>query len=551
LGKEILKKSEAPEDSAPSRNALAVWLRLQRSLAEKNDISLSTLNRDCAVVGRIENDNSICQAMRASPDHSRLCATDCSNCYEGAVTAGQTIEFRCHAGLRCFAIPVAVNDSRLVILGGRAFTSAAEYAEFLDKYGELDEIRSGEGLRNIRFVDRREFSEAAELVASTAQYQFHNHRAVERPMRVEPETQPELLNAHLEIIRLADQLESKNRSMAQFFDFFRGVSSSLESQKVYQSALARFSAIMNSERSSLMILNDQSDELTLQAVLGANSEVLGPVRVKLGEGIAGGVLASGNALVVRDVETDTRISDLRRGGYRSRSFISYPITLGGRKVGVINLTDRADGVPYQNEDLSLLDMMVPHLALIIDRTEWHRKAEAYQRMSLTDALTGLPNRRYLEERLFEEVERSKRHGTALSFAIIDIDRFKTYNDIYGHTNADRVLIKTAHLLRSSVRAIDMATRFAGDEFCVVLPETELFDAVIIAERLRTEVSRAEYRSEQDELMGRVSISIGVSSFSPSRQSSLAIIESADRALYQAKTRGRNCVSVYADELEGG
>jgi diguanylate cyclase (GGDEF)-like protein len=490
--------------------------------------------------------------MRASPEHARLCAGDCANAYDGAVRIGETREFRCHAGLHCFAIPVAINNSRLVVIGGRAFTSAAEYAEFLNKYGELDGIRSGEGLRNIRFLDPREFHEAAELVASTAQYQFHSPRTIERPAQAEPNTQPELLNAHLEIIRLADQLESKNRSMAQFFDFFRGVASSLDSQKVYQSALARFSEIMNSERSSLMILNDQSDELTLQAVLGASSEAMGPVRVKLGEGIAGEVLSSGNALVVRDVETDARVADIRRGGggYRSRSFISYPITLGGRKVGVINLTDRTDGAPYQNEDLSLLDMMVPHLALIIDRTEWHRRAEAYQRMSLTDALTGLPNRRYLEERLFEEVERSKRHSTPLSFAIIDIDRFKAYNDIYGHTNADRVLIKTAHLLRSSVRAIDMATRFAGAEFCIVLPETELFDAMIIAERLRTEVSRAEFRSEQNELMGRVSISIGVSSFSPSRQSSHAIIESADRALYQAKTRGRNCVAVYHDDLAG-
>src|SRR5205085_5335477 len=117
------------------------------------------------------------------------------------------------------------------------------------------------------------------------------------------------------------------------------------------------------------------------------------------------------------------------------------------KLGVINLTDRAGGASYESKDLSLLEIMAPQLALIIDRTEWFKKAEQYQQMSLTDALTGLPNRRYLEERLFEEVERSKRHGTPLAFMLIDIDFFKKYNDIYGHTNADRVLIKTAQLLR--------------------------------------------------------------------------------------------------------
>ncbi len=100
----------------------------------------------------------------------------------------------------------------------------------------------------------------------------------------------------------------------------------------------------------------------------------------------------------------------------------------------------------------MLEMMAPHLALIIDRTEWARKAETFQQMSLTDPLTGLPNRRYLQDRLFEEVERSKRYNTPLSFMIIDVDRFKVYNDVYGHTNADRVLVTTAQLLRSSIRA---------------------------------------------------------------------------------------------------
>jgi diguanylate cyclase (GGDEF)-like protein len=192
----------------------------------------------------------------------------------------------------------------------------------------------------------------------------------------------------------------------------------------------------------------------------------------------------------------------------------------------------------------LLELVSPHLALIIDRTEWHRKAEAYQRMSLTDALTGLPNRRYLEDRLYEEVERSKRYDTPLAFMIIDVDHFKSYNDIFGHTNADRVLKQTAHILRGSIRAIDMAARFAGDEFCVVLPETQIEDAARIAERLKAAVSGAEYTSEQGLPMARVTLSVGVSSFSGSRQTPLAIIETADRALYQAKMQGRNCVSIY-------
>jgi diguanylate cyclase (GGDEF)-like protein len=128
--------------------------------------------------------------------------------------------------------------------------------------------------------------------------------------------------------------------------------------------------------------------------------------------------------------------------------------------------------------------------------------------------------------------------------IIDVDHFKTFNDIYGHTNADIVLIKTAQLLRNSIRAIDMSARFAGDEFCIVLPETQIDAAMRIGERLRRAVGETEFRAETGERMGRVTLSIGISSFGPARQSPLALIESADRALYQAKTRGRDCVALY-------
>ncbi len=546
MSKETARKAISSPSELDHDNSLAVWLRLQKSLADKNGIALTTLSRDGAVIGRIENDNSICRAMRVSPEHAPLCGADCGAAHSNAVAAGKQFDFTCHAGLHCFAIPVAIDQKQLVILGGRSFASTSEFAEFLSGYGEMAAVENGECLKNIKFIDPRELTEAADLVGSTASYHFQNAtRSEEQPVQ-DARGSASLLDAQLEIVRLTDQLESRRRSIGQFYGFLQGISSAIDSQKVYQSLLERFSQMMKAERSSLMIFNQESNELALEATLGSGLEAGSPVRLKLGESIAGAVLANGAPLVVRDADNDSRLPNERSGRYKTKSFISYPITLGLRKVGVINLTDRSDGVPYESDDLMMLEMMVPHLALIIDRTEWAKKAETFQQMSLTDPLTGLPNRRYLQDRLFEEVERSKRYNTPLSFMIIDVDRFKTYNDIYGHTNADIVLVKTAHLLRGMIRAIDMSARFAGDEFCVVLPETELGDAARIAERLRKTICETEYRTEQGDLMGQVTISTGISSFSGSRQSPLAIMETADRALYQAKTLGRNCVAVYED-----
>lgn len=547
LSEQLTPDTIEPKAEAQSQSSLAAWLRLQRSLAEKNGIALTTLSRDGAVVGRIENDNSVCQAMRVSAEHSRLCFADCAKAYSNAVAEGRPIEFRCHAGLHCFAAPIKVDKQNLVVLGGRAFTSTAEYSQFLTRYNDLAAVASGEGLRNVKFLDSRELRETSQLVVSAAEshFQISNHNGL-APELDETEASPDLLDAHLEIIRLSDQLESKNRATSQFFEFLRSIASSLDSQTVYVAVMEKLCEIMKTERSSLMIFDDKAEELVLEAAVGADFHTAVPVRLHLGEGVAGAVLASGIPLIVRHADTDARVPQSGRHSYKTKSFISFPITLGARKVGVVNLTDRADGSPFTSDDLSLVEIMAPHLALIVERTEWHRKAEAYQRMSLTDALTGLPNRRYLEERLFEEVERSKRYGTPLSFMLIDVDHFKRYNDLYGHTNADAVLVRAAQLLRRCVRSIDMAARFAGDEFCIVLPETDLADAERIAERVRENVARMELQSDDGSLMGQVTFSIGVSSFSPSRQSPLAIIETADRALYKAKTLGRNCVVVYEE-----
>ena len=546
MSNETVKTAKAPPVELDSNNSLAVWLRLQKSLAERNGIALTTLARDGAVIGRIENDNSLCRAMRVSAEHAPLCTANCGAAYSNAVGTGKQFDFTCHAGLNCFAIPVSIDSKQLVILGGRSFASTHDYGRFLERYEKLAGVDTGECLRSVKFLEPRELSEAAEMVGSTAAYHFRNASKSERSNGSEQQSSTGLLDAQLEIVRLTDQLENRKRSIGQFYAFLRGIASTLESQKVYESLLVKFSEVMKAGRSSLMILNEESNELALEAALGAGPESSATVHLKLSESVAGSVLASGIPLVVRDADNDSRLPRSRPGKYKTKSFISYPITLGARKVGVINLTDRTDGVPYENDDLMMLEMMAPHLALIIDRTEWARKAQTFQQMSLTDPLTGLPNRRYLQDRLFEEVERSKRYNTPFSFMIIDVDRFKNCNDVYGHTNADRVLVQTAQMLRDSLRAIDMSARYAGDEFCIVLPETELGDAARIAERLRRAISETEYTTEQGEPMGQITLSIGISSFSASRQSPLSIIETADQALYRAKTRGRNCVAVYED-----
>ena len=541
-------KHNQESDNAPTTDPVKGWLRIQRSLAETSEIALCTLLNDNQVTGRIENDNSICQMMQNELPYAKLCQKDCGTAYRRAVSAKGTIVYRCHASLHCFASVVQAGERPLVVLGGRAFTSMADYSEFLADYADVAKVQNGECLKNVLFSDDRELADVAELVTTTAKQQPYGLVSQSAAAPADPETTPELLDAHLEIIRLSDELQSTNRAFQEFQEFFRSVTTNLDSEMIYTDALSKFSEIMKAERSSLMVLDEASNELALEAAVGADLASKNRIRMKLGDEISGAVLAAGLPFLVRDIDTDRRVRRGNREGYKSKSFISYPIILGRKKIGVINLTDRIGGSSYETKDVTMLDMIAPQLALIIERTELHKKAERYQRMSLTDPLTGLPNRRYLEERLFEEIERCKRHNSTLCFLLLDIDNFKTLNDQYGHSNADRVLVKTAALVQRSVRAIDRPARYAGDEFCVILPETELHAAALAAERLCREVRQTEYLTEQGEGIGGVTVSIGVSSFSRTRHSPNAIFESADRALYQAKAQGRNRVSVYDEVL---
>src|SRR6266436_6363178 len=135
-----------------------------------------------------------------------------------------------------------------------------------------------------------------------------------------------------------------------------------------------------------------------------------------------------------------------------------------------------------------MDLVAQQVALAIDRPSWQQRANQFQLISITDPLTGLHNRRYLEARLAEELSRSKRYNYPLSFMMIDIDDFKVYNDRNGHQAGDRALEITAQCLRAALRKVDVASRYGGEEFSVLLPQTDLQETGVIADRSRRKIN---------------------------------------------------------------
>ncbi len=227
-----------------------------------------------------------------------------------------------------------------------------------------------------------------------------------------------------------------------------------------------------------------------------------------------------------------------------KGYICLPLTSHDRHLGVINLylTDREDFLP---DEIGLL-ITFGHLAA--GAIENARLYASMSELAARDVLTGLYNRRMLEQRLTEEAQRAFRYAKPYSVLILDIDRFKAINDTYGHPAGDAVLQSLARTLQREVRDIDTVARYGGEEFVIILPETDGLAGTRLADRLRTLIAETPIALPAG---GEISItvSIGIASYPHCADTSQLVIERADQALYVAKQSGRNRVSFYGDMLK--
>ncbi len=175
------------------------------------------------------------------------------------------------------------------------------------------------------------------------------------------------------------------------------------------------------------------------------------------------------------------------------------------------------------------------------RRQIERQRRELERLATTDVLTGVFNRRVLLERLELELRRCRRYGSRLCVLLLDVDYFKRVNDTYGHLAGDAVLVAVGHILRTRVRNTDVAGRYGGEEFGVLLPETDLEPGRELAERLRQHVADEVFSAGTATF--RVTCSVGVAHFADARQKANDLLQGADKALYRAKEQGRNRVCV--------
>ena len=222
----------------------------------------------------------------------------------------------------------------------------------------------------------------------------------------------------------------------------------------------------------------------------------------------------------------------------SRAFV--PLVAKDEALGVMVLEDPKDGQPFTSDDAMLFQEISSQIAVAI------HNAKLYA-LAVTDGLTGLYVRRYFDLRMEEEFDQAKRYARSFSLMLFDIDHFKAFNDTHGHQTGDMVLIQFAALLRRNTRRSDICCRYGGEEMAVILPETGIEEASLLATKLCSTIRKHVFSGTAGQDLS-VTTSIGVAEHCERYAAPADMVQAVDEALYEAKTLGRNRVELAEAQL---
>ena len=341
-------------------------------------------------------------------------------------------------------------------------------------------------------------------------------------------------------VPLSKQLRRVTQRLAVLTDIVKTANSILEPRKVIETIMARIQQLIPSEAWSMLMVDEEKQELTFELALGEKAKDVQGFRVKIGEGIAGWVAQTGKPTIVNDVSKDPRFA--RRFDsethFKTRSILCAPLISRGRTIGVVQVINRRGG-RFTQADLDLLLTLVEPCAIAIENAILFQRTE---QLTITDDLTKLFNSRYLNVYIGREIKRCKRHGIPLSIIFLDLDGFKSVNDQHGHLAGSRTLTEVGGILAEAVRESDILARYGGDEFVVVLPETPPGGALVIAERIRRAIASHPFLREEG-LEARISASFGIASYPDHALTPEGLIQKADQAMYRVKEKDKNGIEV--------
>ncbi len=339
-----------------------------------------------------------------------------------------------------------------------------------------------------------------------------------------------------------EQKELRMKELNTLFEISNAVNIFTNSEELLKYVLSHAIDVLQAQRGSIMLLDDQTDELVIKVATGGRYRAISSNPIKLGAGVCGKVALEGQGIISNEGFKDSRfenfgsiipIEDIN-------SLICAPLKFKEGTIGVINIVNKKDNQLFNENDLRLLSLIGNQAAITIENNKLYE-------LSITDGMTHLYVHRYFQARLSEEILRARRYGINVSLIMIDIDNFKKFNDTYGHQVGDTVIQTVAATIKETIRTgIDIPCRYGGEELCIILPETKSEDAYLSAERIRKNIAAIGLPHSSGEL--HITVSVGVAAYPIHGKDKDSLIKASDNAMYTSKKLGKNRTTI-AEELK--
>ncbi len=289
------------------------------------------------------------------------------------------------------------------------------------------------------------------------------------------------------------------------------------------------------------MVDQENDDLVFEIAVSPTESCLKGTRLGKGVGIAGWVAEHAEPLLIPNVRDDERFCDSveQSASFTTCSIVCIPVKSQEHALGVIELVNSVDDGSFSEADLTILTTIADFAAIAIENARAH---ERVNQLAVTDELTGLWNSRRFNEILEYEVERASRYGGELVLIFLDLDHFKSVNDTHGHLVGSRLLSEVGRLFGQSIRKVDSAARFGGDEFVLLFPNTSKEWGKVLAERLCKLLRETQFIADDGARL-RVTGSFGVAAFPADASSATELTGMADKAMYTVKEASRDGVAV--------
>lgn len=377
-------------------------------------------------------------------------------------------------------------------------------------------------------VDRAQPS--LELVKSLDVFAAHAAMAVENARQWE------------ELQKTSAELERQLALWHDLHDLSTVLLSTLDQKDVFPQLTDMLKGMVDFDTMDIRLVDEARNELVPIYARDENAEMMLDFRIPLDVGVTGWVVRHNEAQLVNDMTTDPRGVVVPGTEMEPQASIVVPLNVRGNVTGVLTV-DRLFGRTFEDHELETVRLFANFAAIAIQNALSY---EEMQRQAISDGLTGLHNYRHFQDTLEATVSRAERYGETFCLLMMDLDHFKAVNDTIGHQKGDDVLRDVAAALRRCSRESDYLARYGGEEFVMILPQTSLAEAEVVAERVRAEVAAVGVGARDL----RVTMSVGVASYPESAHDTDGVLGAADAALLRAKARGRNRVCLFSEDKAG-